>query len=427
MLSFSPLLLRRFKLDCASSGREEAFLATLDAEWARLTTNADDASKLRSPFLVCTDRHPAVIRGLEVLLHRVRPQLVYSRGDTACLVAGIRLDDIDAVMAAEGIHAIEPLPHPAKLSRNLYATLDPLDQRGESLLEGTKSPESQLRQTSKAEKQNFSDPWHSSPLEIRFNHGEGLPTDLVISLTPGAWEPRLVRTWMQHLTSFVSTRSLWDEHLRELFLWTRSVPENFVANGAGRREGGLKVGHNISDEASSNNSGLIAAHGLSGTASLWEQAAARSSEDEACDLGRLGAFLDDRRDSAQRGRQGPLRVGVGRSGWKYVVPRDGEMRDRLVLPGAGLLGKTAGDNVHCLLTVLAYLATRPEVAYVDDIPQVTPFNLEAAWITQSGRETSYPMWDHGIDGRTEVRPQCYHIRRRIHPKLSSAVKAGSFV
>ena len=115
-----------FKLDCASSGREKAFLATLDAEWTRLAINADDASKLRSPFLVYTGGHPHVIRGLEVSLHPVRPQLVYSRGDTACLVVGIRLDDIDAVMAAEGIHAIKPLPHPVKLSRNLYATLDSL-------------------------------------------------------------------------------------------------------------------------------------------------------------------------------------------------------------------------------------------------------------------------------------------------------------
>ena len=111
----------------------------------------------------------------------------------------------------------------------------------------------------------------------------------------------------------------------------------------------------MSDEANSNNGGLIAARGLGGTASLWEQAASRSSEDGACDLGRLGVFLEnDRRDSAQRGRQGPLRVGVGRSGWKKVVPRDGEMRDRLVLRGAGLLGKTAGDNVHCLLIVLIF-------------------------------------------------------------------------
>ena len=97
MLSFS--LLRRFKLDCASSGREEAFLA-LDAEWASLETHAGDGSKLRSPFLVCTDRYPHVIQGLEVLLHRVHPQLVYSRGDTACLVAGIRLENDKAANCA---------------------------------------------------------------------------------------------------------------------------------------------------------------------------------------------------------------------------------------------------------------------------------------------------------------------------------------
>ncbi|CAM9761633.1 unnamed protein product [Ascophyllum nodosum] len=103
-------------------------------------------------------------------------------------------------MAAESIPAIEPLPHPVKLSRNLYATLDPLDHRGESPLEGTKPPE--LRHTGKAAEQNVSDPRHFSPLEIRFNHGEDLPTDLLISLTPGAWEPRLVRMWRQHFTSF---------------------------------------------------------------------------------------------------------------------------------------------------------------------------------------------------------------------------------
>ena len=69
----------------------------------------------------------------------------------------------------------------------------------------------------------------------------------------------------------------------------------------------------------------------------------------------------------------------------------------------GSLGSSAEDDARCLLTVLAYLATRPEVAYLDELPPVFELNVEAAWITQSGEETTYSTWSQGIDGRTEVR------------------------
>ena len=98
--------------------------------------------------------------------------------------------------------------------------------------------------------------------------------------------------------------------------------------------------------------------------------------------------------------------------------RRGKIHDRVVIQGADSLGNTAEDNAHCLLTVLAYLATRPEVAYVDDFPEVIPFNVEAAWVTQSGKESTYSVWDQGIDGRTEASPSLFcpgKFFRPAHP------------
>ena len=254
---------------------------------------------------MCTDRHPDVIQTLktsESFAHSARARLVYSRGDTACHLAGLRVGDVDSVRVAEGIHVVEPLPQTAKLSRSLYATLANTPDRNEEL-----------------------------------------PDSLEVYLTPGSWEPGFGRRWKSHLNSFGSAGRLWHDHLRELFLWT------------GERSHTLVTGH-----------------GLSETASLWEHVVDRSSkDDDACNVGRIRVSHET--DNG-----------------------------RIVLHGAGSPGERKEDNSNCLLTILAYLTTRPEVAYVDDVPRAIPFNIEAAWIAQSGRETTYPLWNHGIDGRTEV-------------------------
>lgn len=305
------------KLDMASSGREEAFLATLDVELTHLlqiTTQAapqEDMTKFsgglvpRSPFFVCTDRHPDVINTLinsESFAHSAQARLVYSRGDTACLLAGLCAEDVDNVRVAEGIHVVEPLPQTAKLSRSLYATL-------------AKNPD---------------------------QNGD-LPDSLEVYITPGSWEPGFGRRWKGHLDRFGSVGQLWHDHLRELFLWT------------GERSHTLVTGH-----------------GLSETADLWGHVVYRSSKDgDACNLGRI-----------------------------RVSPETDD--GKIVLHDAGSLGERKENHSNCLLTILAYLTTRPEVAYVDEVPRAIPFNIEAAWIAQSGRETTYPLWNHGINGHTEV-------------------------
>lgn len=428
------------QLDRASSGREGAFRATLDSEWARLRSSRDSGGKVplskgsksnvgdrlvgdgnsastlqRSPFLVCTDRHPDAILELENMIHRTRTQLTYSRGDTACVLAGLRLEDVEALRELEWVHAVEPLPHPAKLSRNLYAELEPLAD-GEKHANSASRDNGQRSTTKRAQGDDVdyseasnNDDGPSSrrqmgarpslPRNIRFNHGEGLPNDLDVSLTPGTWGLGLADKWTQHLASFGSTGRLWDDHLREELLWTRSdLGTELATRAAGA---GAGAGEKEVEDIGALRNTVVTEHGLSDTASLWEQAAASSSRDGACDLGRLRAVSESSQGVREGSAEGAGRRHRGGNG--SAKGMSGETHDRVVLRGVGGLGKTEQDDAHCLLAVMAYLMTRPEVAYVDDLPQVVPLNIEAAWITQSGEETTYSVWDQGIDGRTEVR------------------------
>lgn len=417
----------------SSSEREEVFRAAVDSEWELLASRdnvggglleGESLPSLRSPFLVCTDRHPDAILVLENVVHRTRTQLAYSRGDTACLLAGLRLDDVETLRESEGVHVVEPLPHPAKLSRSLHAMLEPFDEGADGSQDDSKaSKASEASRTDNAVPTGIASAPGAAqhgdaeaaqmrtgdakplPRNVRFNHGEGLPSGLDVSLTPGTWGIDLAETWTEHLASFGSTACLWDDHLRERFLWTRSAlhtKEGVVSSGD---EKGQSQGKDDEDSRARRDT-LVKTHGLTHVGSLWEQTVEHSSKDGACDFGRLRASSEEAQNVVEEHNEGNLtlrhrRGGSGRS--RKGGTRSANVHDRVVIQGADSLGNTDKDNAHCLLTVLAYLATRPEVAYVDDFPEVIPFNVEAAWVTQSGKESTYSVWDQGIDGRTEVR------------------------
>ena len=407
------------------------FRAAVDSEWEFIADQAQDDgsgnlpggeshSSSRSPFLVCTDRHPDAILALENVLHRTRTQLTYSRGDTACLLAGLRLDDVETLRGSEGAHVVEPLPHPAKLSRSLHAKLEPLEVAADGPQGNNKGGRSDNNavpgkaasapgaQHGKVGSQTHSgDAQPLPPRNVRFNHGEGLPSGLDVSLTPGTWGIDLAETWTEHLASFGSTARLWNEHLRERFLWTRSAlhsKEGVTSSEGGK---GKSQGENNDVTTAAQRDTLVETHGLMHVSSLWEQTVEHSSKEGACDFGRLRASSEEAQGVVGRHSEGSnlprhRTEGLGHSR-KGGTTRSGKVYDRVVIQGADSLGNTAMDNAHCLLTVLAYLTTRPEVAYVDDFPEVVPLNVEAAWVTQSGKESTYSVWDQGIDGRTEVR------------------------
>lgn len=485
----SPIL---SQLDKSSTGREEAFRAALDSEWAFLASlrgNGDDENEdttipmslipdrngsrllepasspsTRSSFLVCTYRHPDAIIALQSVVHHTRTRLAYSRGDTSCLLTGLRLSDADVVRGLEGVIAVEPLPHMAKLSRSLHANLDPFDDAtgqtvqsdptadidrdinaaaansdprggngGGSSASATRHPEAakQVQQNKRADaaRQDGQQPSLPHP-QVRFIHSHRVPGDLDVSLTPGSWGLGTVRRWTQHLTSFGSTKRLWDKHLRERFMWTRSASDVHRATVDGDApEGNREERHGRRASDAGDSATLSDAYGLTHAAKLWQQVASHSSEDGACDFSRLRTSSEDElhAEGTPNTTDGkPQRHGRKRSsqqprGGGKRINMDGETHDRVVIRGAGSLGRTEQDNAHCLLTVLAYLTSRKEVAYVDDIPPVIPLNIEAAWITQSGQETKYPLWDQGIDGRTEVRRTKGHVACGEIPPRSKAV------
>ncbi|CAM9613438.1 unnamed protein product, partial [Ectocarpus sp. 13 AM-2016] len=466
------------QLDDSSSLREEAYRSIVDFQWALLasqddanqtqqssslagqTSESDSLTPLsRSPFLVCGDRHPDAVLAVESVVHRARTQLVYSRGDTVCLLAGLRLDEVDTVLRSETVHVVEPLPQPAKLSQSLHAKLDEppkspvgvanndsfspsngnsgdggeirkrvLTAAATERAGGVPSPAAQHTESGETAISDNDSQQGQQQRRVRFNHGEGLPSDLDVSLTPGTWGLDMAHTWVEHLISFESTAHLWGEHLRDRFVWTHNSPvdddEGAVREGAEDSDGKERRGLNVDEAPTSQTrlhrtrNTLIGSHGLTDLGNLWEQTVDHSSKDGACDFRRLGALAAPEESSNAGSNTKDSKEGAGphgatrrrrerRPGPSQKDPvgkkrTEGGANDRVVLRGAGSLGNTPEDNAHCLLTVLAYLVTRPEVSYVDDLPQVFELNVEAAWITQSGEETAYSMWNEGIDGSTEI-------------------------
>lgn len=397
---------------------------------------AAPAEAVRSPFLVCTNRHPDALRPVENRLHRVRTQLAYSRENTACLLTGLHLVDVDAVRELAGVHFVEPLPHLAKLSRSLRVEFEPVKAPAEEKVDsvfseshkssastgdggvytGTSGQSATLERSAETERLSGN---------IRFNHGKGLPGDLEVTLTPGAWGIGMKNRWIEHLIRFGSAANLWEQHLRKAFLWTREREreielddsEETVTARRGKGRG----------ETTTNNPPrniMATKHGLEDSTNVWEQVIYHSSKHGACDFAQLHVQPADgqqrsipsnkNRNGQQHGRgenRPESQLGGNASGRK----RQGEeeAHDRVVLRGVDSLGKEKEDNTYCLMTVMAYLATRPEVAYVTDLPKVVPLNIEAAWILQSGQETTYPMWEQSIDGSTEVRIGFLRIVARL--------------
>jgi hypothetical protein len=65
---------------------------------------------------------------------------------------------------------------------------------------------------------------------------------------------------------------------------------------------------------------------------------------------------------------------------------------------AGLESLTDG----CLVALIGFLLAQPHVCYIEDLPSVVAHNIQGSWIVQSGEQGSYPLWDAGLRGETEV-------------------------
>ncbi len=68
---------------------------------------------------------------------------------------------------------------------------------------------------------------------------------------------------------------------------------------------------------------------------------------------------------------------------------------------ARLEAKGLSDGV-CLSALLAFLASQPEVIYLEQTALPVQLNQEAAWISQSGIPEYTTAWDAGLNGRGEV-------------------------
>ena len=57
---------------------------------------------------------------------------------------------------------------------------------------------------------------------------------------------------------------------------------------------------------------------------------------------------------------------------------------------------------NCLLLLVTGIATQPEACWIGDMPDVSPLNAEAQWITQSRTNNSRPFFDVGLDGTGQI-------------------------
>lgn len=75
--------------------------------------------------------------------------------------------------------------------------------------------------------------------------------------------------------------------------------------------------------------------------------------------------------------------------------------------GASGDGRTTGidgerEKTACLMGLVSFLASRPEVARVSALPRAELSNAVAGRIVQGGSATSAPIWGRGVDGSGEV-------------------------
>jgi len=68
----------------------------------------------------------------------------------------------------------------------------------------------------------------------------------------------------------------------------------------------------------------------------------------------------------------------------------------------GTTPQSLDQGSSCLLALLAYLTTLPEVMYIEPYPVLKTFNWDAAGIGQSGDATSTPAWGVGLTGQGQV-------------------------
>ena len=83
---------------------------------------------------------------------------------------------------------------------------------------------------------------------------------------------------------------------------------------------------------------------------------------------------------------------------KAIISTEGELVTISNL--CQLSGSSLEKSSDCLLLLLAYLSTLPEVSYLENVHKVFAFNINAARITQSGNSSSvgYPFWNAGLNG-----------------------------
>lgn len=86
----------------------------------------------------------------------------------------------------------------------------------------------------------------------------------------------------------------------------------------------------------------------------------------------------------------------------HLLPRGHQQKPSDGTESSGEDALTDGERTACLMGLVSFLASRPEVARVSALPRAQLHNAIASRIVQSGSETRTPLWDRGIDGSGEV-------------------------
>ncbi|CAM9757487.1 unnamed protein product [Phaeothamnion confervicola] len=346
-------------------GSEVRWQQAVDLEWDAIRSHRG-----RGSFLACATPGRDNARRLHDLAggqHNVHG--LYHRRDDMCFIAGLDAAALAAVASDERF-TLSPLPHVAKLAPSMAMNYEAgATDTATTSGDGGRRQGGGGRNLRSLKESAFGDGVVPLPMRLLQQFRGGAVDGLVVTLAPGtrlapAEAEATAAEWLADLQRHGGRR------LRERHLWARE----------GLKEGVADVDAAADAKPGETADAAAAARGLreAGRTEAWRRLLT-GLDGGGCDFSRVVPA------AVPRGHQVILSFPAAATA-----------------AGAGISPSVSVPSGACLSALLAHLSTQQEVSYIEPRQRAFTFNLNAAWVAQSGTQDYWPLWDAGLNGTGQI-------------------------